>query len=137
MFSLVLLLSILTWYSINVSATSGPNLNKRTSNRYRDYDSGPRRLHDRSSEDILRRQNSNTSAFLVNGRNIPDVDFDLGESYAGLLPVSQKSGEDGKLWFWYFPSTSKDAGEEIVIWCMLALFLLRLTYAKLLTIFMQ
>jgi len=37
----------------------------------------------------------------VNGSAIPDVDFDVGESYAGLLPVSQAANETKKLFFWY------------------------------------
>jgi carboxypeptidase D len=39
----------------------------------------------------------------VNGSAIPDVDFDVGESYAGLLPVSQAANETKKLFFWYGP----------------------------------
>lgn len=37
----------------------------------------------------------------MNGSAIPDVDFDIGESYAGLLPVSQAANETKKLFFWY------------------------------------
>ena len=54
--------------------------------------------------------------FVVNGSAIPDVDFDLGESYAGLLPISQAPNEPRQLYFWFFPSTNPDAGEEVVIW---------------------
>ncbi len=39
----------------------------------------------------------------MNGSAIPDVDFDVGESYAGLLPVSQAANETKKLFFWYGP----------------------------------
>ncbi len=53
--------------------------------------------------------------FVVNGTGIPDVDFDVGESYAGLLPISSNSTKS-KLWFWFFPTTNPDAGEEILIW---------------------
>lgn len=54
--------------------------------------------------------------FAVNGTAIPDVDFDVGESYAGLLPISQKSNETGQLYFWYFPSQNPLAQDEITIW---------------------
>lgn len=57
-----------------------------------------------------------TEKFAVNGTAVPDVDFDLGESYAGLLPISQAQGEERQLYFWFFPSTNADAGEEILIW---------------------
>lgn len=60
--------------------------------------------------------NNNTQQFVVDGTKIPDVDFDIGESYAGLLPISQAPDEDRKLYFWFFPTTNPDAGEELVIW---------------------
>lgn len=73
------------------------------------------------------------SEFRVDGTKIPDVDFDVGESYAGLLPISQHPHETRKLFFWYvmmdpgprrarltpprfFPSTNKEA-DEITMWC--------------------
>lgn len=52
--------------------------------------------------------------FLVDGKNVPDVDFDLGESYAGNLP-NTPSG-NSSLWFWFFPSENQLASDEIVIW---------------------
>jgi carboxypeptidase D len=60
--------------------------------------------------------NANTKKFVVNGSAIPEVDFNIGESYAGLLPISQAKNEKRKLFFWFFPSTNKEAGNEIVIW---------------------
>ena len=54
--------------------------------------------------------------FAVNGSAIPDVDFDIGESYAGLLPISSKVNETRELYFWYFPSTNPLADDEITIW---------------------
>lgn len=59
--------------------------------------------------------NNKTQQFLVDGTAIPDVDFDVGESYAGSLPLYQNSTDD-ELFFWFFPSTNADAGEEILIW---------------------
>lgn len=44
--------------------------------------------------------NSVTKKFAVNGTGIPLVDFDVGESYAGLLPVSDDPKETRKLFFW-------------------------------------
>ena len=54
--------------------------------------------------------------FVVNGTAIPEVDFDIGESYAGLLPISQAEDEERQLFFWFFPSLNPDAGDEVVIW---------------------
>lgn len=51
----------------------------------------------------------------MDGSAIPDVDFDVGESYAGLIPVTTEA--DGNyLYYWFFPSTNPDAEKEILIW---------------------
>ncbi|TKA76925.1 hypothetical protein B0A55_03109 [Friedmanniomyces simplex] len=60
-------------------------------------------------------QNANTTKFAVNGSAIPDVDFDIGESYAGLLPISD-TANSSELYFWFFPSANELAGDEILIW---------------------
>ncbi|KAK8073403.1 Carboxypeptidase D [Apiospora phragmitis] len=60
--------------------------------------------------------NSNTSSYAVNGTGIPDVDFDVGESYSGLLSITKDLNAAEKLFFWFFPSTNKAAEKEIVIW---------------------
>ncbi|KAH7143783.1 Alpha/Beta hydrolase protein [Dactylonectria macrodidyma] len=57
-----------------------------------------------------------TEKFVVNGTGIPDVPFDIGESYAGLLPISKSKKEKRELFFWFFPSTNPHAGDEVVIW---------------------
>ncbi|KAF3011009.1 hypothetical protein E8E13_010830 [Curvularia kusanoi] len=57
-----------------------------------------------------------TKAFAVNGSGIPEVPFDIGESYAGLLPISDSPDETRKLFFWFFPSTAEQTPEEITIW---------------------
>ncbi|KAF1994687.1 alpha/beta-hydrolase, partial [Amniculicola lignicola CBS 123094] len=55
--------------------------------------------------------------FVVNGTAgaIPYVDFNIGESYAGLLPISSAPNAS-ELYFWYFPSENPAASDEIVIW---------------------
>ncbi|KAL9126843.1 MAG: hypothetical protein Q9217_004170 [Psora testacea] len=45
--------------------------------------------------------NSATQKFVVNGTGIPDVNFDVGESYAGQLPISQSANETRELFFWF------------------------------------
>ncbi|KZL69632.1 serine carboxypeptidase [Colletotrichum incanum] len=57
-----------------------------------------------------------TEAFAVNGSGIPEVPFDIGESYAGLLPISDSPDETRKLFFWFFPSTAAQTPEEVTIW---------------------
>lgn len=56
-----------------------------------------------------------TIEFVVDGTAIPEVDFDVGESYAGSIPVTTEADGDS-LFFWFFPSTNEDADKEILIW---------------------
>ncbi len=60
--------------------------------------------------------NNATQKFAVDGTKIPDVDFDVGESYAGLVPISSDVNEERKLFFWFFPSSNPAATDEILIW---------------------
>lgn len=52
----------------------------------------------------------------MNGTTIPEVDFDVGESYAGLLPVGGKNETDDQLYFWFFPTSAHEDPKEILIW---------------------
>lgn len=54
--------------------------------------------------------------YAVNGSGIPEVDFDIGESYAGLMPISTKANETDQFYFWFFPSENPLASDEILIW---------------------
>ncbi|KAF2171475.1 hypothetical protein M409DRAFT_63731 [Zasmidium cellare ATCC 36951] len=54
--------------------------------------------------------------FAVHGNSVPDVDFDIGESYAGLLPISSIPHDTRKLFFWFFPSITLDAPHEVLSW---------------------
>lgn len=55
--------------------------------------------------------------FVVDGAGIPDVDFDVGESYAGTLPVGTVGNStDGQMFFWFFPTAAADQPKEIIIW---------------------
>ena len=83
------------------------------SNSQLDFHSFTKRRLDKRSSYYL---NNATQQFVVNGSAIPDVDFDVGESYAGLLPVSSAANETKKLFFWFFPSTNPNATDEITIW---------------------
>ncbi|KAK6950642.1 hypothetical protein Daesc_007166 [Daldinia eschscholtzii] len=62
--------------------------------------------------------NANTTKFAVNGTGIPDVDFDVGESYAGYLPITDNPDDTDELFFWFFPSSSptNTTQKEILLW---------------------
>ena len=53
-----------------------------------------------------------TQPYAVDGANIPEVPFDIGESYAGTLPVD---GTGKELLFWFVPSQNPAASNEITI----------------------
>ncbi|KAH7032609.1 carboxypeptidase cpdS [Microdochium trichocladiopsis] len=52
--------------------------------------------------------------YFVNGTGIPEVDFDIGESYAGLMPIGEDQSRS--LYFWFFPTTNPQGKDDIVIW---------------------
>ncbi|KAH8646601.1 Alpha/Beta hydrolase protein [Tricladium varicosporioides] len=54
--------------------------------------------------------------FAVNGSALPEIDFNIGESYAGTLPISSNKADPNQLWFWFFPSSNPAAKKEITIW---------------------
>lgn len=60
--------------------------------------------------------NAKTKKFAVNGNALPEVDFNIGESYAGLLPISTNQSDINQLFFWFFPSDNPAAEKEITIW---------------------
>ncbi|KAJ5786950.1 uncharacterized protein N7503_012162 [Penicillium pulvis] len=68
--------------------------------------------HSHSSE--LLYLDKKTEKFLVNGTHFPQVPFDIGESYSGLLPNTPHG--NSSLFFWFFPSSNPAAGQEITIW---------------------
>lgn len=70
----------------------------------------PDQLQPRASPQYL---TNKTQPFAVDGANLPNVSFDIGESYAGLLPVDNTGKE---LFFWFVPTTNTAADDEIVIW---------------------
>jgi carboxypeptidase D len=47
----------------------------------------------------------------VDGTNFPQVPFDIGESYSGLLPNTPHGNTS--LFFWFFPSTNPAAKKEV------------------------
>ncbi|GAW18538.1 hypothetical protein ANO14919_080140 [Xylariales sp. No.14919] len=60
--------------------------------------------------------NDNTTKFAVNGTSIPDVDFDVGESYSGYLPISDDPDDENELFFWFFANSEGSDAKEILIW---------------------
>lgn len=53
--------------------------------------------------------------YVVDGTALPNVTFDVGESYAGLMPISDKANSS-EFYFWFFPTENTAADDEILIW---------------------
>ncbi|KAK3995053.1 hypothetical protein QBC44DRAFT_284776 [Cladorrhinum sp. PSN332] len=60
--------------------------------------------------------NANTAEFSANGTGIPEVDFDIGESYAGQIRIYNDTTDKSNLFFWFFPTINQTAEKEIIIW---------------------
>ncbi|KAN0139502.1 Alpha/Beta hydrolase fold [Lactarius tabidus] len=56
------------------------------------------------------------AGFHVNGASIPHVNFDVGDSWSGLLPISADPDETRKLFFWYFPPTVNGSENDLIFW---------------------
>ena len=100
-----------------VSGLSGPNgrgQKQQMRERRREYEE-PSQLRGRAEQIVA--VNTNTSQFLVDGTALPDVDFDIGQAFAGQLPISQEANESRKLYFFFSPSSDPAASDEITIWC--------------------
>lgn len=73
--------------------------------------------------------------FYVNGATIPQVNFDVGPSWAGLIPISSAANETRKvcigkftddgfvllgvipqLFFWFFPPGPEGSLDDLIFW---------------------
>ncbi|OAX41714.1 alpha/beta-hydrolase [Rhizopogon vinicolor AM-OR11-026] len=60
--------------------------------------------------------NPKASEFYVNGTSLPLVDFDVGPSWAGLLPISNSPNETRQLFFWFFPPGPEGSLDDLIFW---------------------
>ncbi|KAI0820727.1 alpha/beta-hydrolase [Trametes gibbosa] len=60
--------------------------------------------------------NPRASEFYVDGTSIPDVDWDVGPSWSGLLPISSNPNETRKLFFWFFPPGPQGSLDDLIFW---------------------
>ncbi|KAF5351716.1 hypothetical protein D9756_007520 [Leucocoprinus leucothites] len=61
-------------------------------------------------------KNPKARKFFVDGTKIPEVNFDAGPSWAGLLPISGAEHETRKLFFWFWPTANLDNANDLVFW---------------------
>ncbi|KAH8999463.1 alpha/beta-hydrolase [Lactarius akahatsu] len=60
--------------------------------------------------------NPKASQFFVDGTTIPEVNFDVGPSWAGLIPISAAPDESRKLFFWFFPPGLEGSLDDLIFW---------------------
>ncbi|KAG1740196.1 Alpha/Beta hydrolase protein [Suillus paluster] len=60
--------------------------------------------------------NPKASEFYVNGSSLPLVGFDVGPSWAGLLPISNSPNETRQLFFWFFPPGPEGSLDDLIFW---------------------
>ncbi|KZT35222.1 alpha/beta-hydrolase [Sistotremastrum suecicum HHB10207 ss-3] len=61
-------------------------------------------------------KNPKAKEFYVQGDKIPLVDFDVGPSWAGLLPISSEPHETRKLFFWFYPPGPDGSVDDLIFW---------------------
>lgn len=50
------------------------------------------------------------------GMRLPNTSFDIPPSWAGNIPVSNRSGESRHIYFWMFPATEGVGEDDILFW---------------------
>ncbi|CUA67083.1 hypothetical protein RSOLAG22IIIB_07169 [Rhizoctonia solani] len=60
--------------------------------------------------------NPKAADFYVDGTTIPEVSFDAGPSWSGLMPISADPNETRKLFFWFWPTNNPKYTNDLVFW---------------------
>lgn len=61
-------------------------------------------------------KNPKAKQFFVDGTKIPEVNFDAGPSWAGLMPISGAQNETRKLFFWFWPTNNPANTKDLLFW---------------------
>ncbi|TBU48705.1 alpha/beta-hydrolase [Dichomitus squalens] len=61
-------------------------------------------------------KNPKAKEFYVDGTKIPEVKFDAGPSWSGLLPISGHANETRKLFFWFWPTNNASNVNDLLFW---------------------
>ncbi|THH07732.1 hypothetical protein EW145_g3187 [Phellinidium pouzarii] len=71
---------------------------------------------DSASAATINFKNPRAQEFFVDGTKIPDVNFDAGPSWSGLMPITGAPDETRKLFFWFWPTNNASNGDELLFW---------------------
>ncbi|KAL0580210.1 hypothetical protein V5O48_001803 [Marasmius crinis-equi] len=80
------------------------------------FNRAPNPLEKRAEVKNITFSNPKASEFFVDGTSIPEVDFDVGPSWSGLIPISSNANETRKLFFWFFPPGPQGSLDDIIFW---------------------
>ncbi|KAI5118653.1 hypothetical protein M0805_002573 [Coniferiporia weirii] len=78
--------------------------------------SEPVKRADSASDATITFKNPKAQEFFVDGSRIPEVNFDAGPSWAGLMPITGAHNETRKLFFWFWPTNNASNGNELLFW---------------------
>ncbi|OSD05763.1 alpha/beta-hydrolase [Trametes coccinea BRFM310] len=67
-------------------------------------------------ESLITFKNPRAREFFVDGTSIPDVNFDAGPSWSGLMPISGHPNETRKLFFWFWPTNNAANVNDLLFW---------------------
>ncbi|KAF5345356.1 hypothetical protein D9758_008442 [Tetrapyrgos nigripes] len=86
--------------------------------RFRDFlgPQVPPPFEKRQSAPTITFSNPAAQKFFVDGNSIPDVNFDAGPSWSGLMPISGDPNETRKLFFWFWPTQVAENGDKLLFW---------------------
>ncbi|CAE7154371.1 unnamed protein product [Rhizoctonia solani] len=76
----------------------------------------PHRRQSTSTSATISFSNPKAEDFFVDGTKIPEVEFDAGPSWSGLMPISADPNETRKLFFWFWPSNNPQFTNDLVFW---------------------
>lgn len=60
--------------------------------------------------------NPEAGKYYVDGSKIPEVDWDAGPSWSGLMPISSHPNETRKLFFWFWPTNNASHANDVTFW---------------------
>lgn len=72
--------------------------------------------HQATEASTITFSNPAADKFFVDGKSIPDVNFDAGPSWSGLIPISGNPDETRKLFFWFWPSNNVSNTDDLLFW---------------------
>ncbi|KAK1230491.1 hypothetical protein PQX77_006419 [Marasmius sp. AFHP31] len=94
-------------------------IQREQAQRLRDFlgpNADPSPLGRRQQAPTITFSNPKAQDFFVDGTKIPEVNFDAGPSWSGLMPISSDPNETRKLFFWFWPTSDEAFTKNLLFW---------------------